>query len=308
VSKKQIDTLSEQQLADRRLGIGGSDVGAILGLSPWKSPLDVYYEKIGEAGPSMASERMYWGQRLEAVVAEEYCARHQRQVRRKKQTIVDKRRPWMRANIDRIVLRLDRLLECKTTGERNADQWGEPGSDQIPTLYMAQCQHYLVVTELPAIDVAVLIGGQEYRDYTVESDPEIRDMLIEEEHRFWHEHVEARVPPAPRSVEEAARLWPRHSDASAIATPEVEDACRRLAEIKAAKSELEREEKERKLEVEQAMGEAGVLLDADGRRTLAAWKHEQRSSIDTKALKSEQPEIAERYQRTTDMRRFLLKT
>lgn len=303
----KIDTLTEQQLADRQLGIGGSDVAAILGLSPWKSPLDVYLEKVGEAGPIAANERMYWGQRLESIVADEYCTRHDRQVRRKRQTVVHKQYPWMRANIDRIVVNLDRLLECKTTGERNADRWGEPGSDEIPELYMAQVQHYLVVTGRQVADVAVLIGGQEYRDYTVEADREIRDLLLEEENRFWHDHVEARIPPAPRSVEEAARLWPSSRAAEVFATPEVEAACARLAEIRDEKKALEADEKEQKLLIQSQMGEADTLRDPDGRRTLATWSSNEQRALDTKALRAQYPELAEQFDKVTTVRRFLLK-
>jgi len=303
----KIDTLSEQQIAERQHGIGGSDVAAILGMSPWKSPLDVYLEKIGEAGYQPANERMYWGQRLESLVADEYCTRNKREVRRKHQAVVHKRYPWMRANIDRVVLNLDRLLECKTTSERNADRWGEPGSDQIPELYMAQVQHYLIVTGRGVADVAVLIGGQEYRDYTVEADGAIRDMLLEEENRFWHEHVEARVPPAPRSVEEAAKLWPKHTDASAIATADVQQAIEHLHSMREDKKEIEAQEKHWKLVVQQAMGDAGVLLDPDGKQQLVTWKHQEQRQLDTKALRNDHPELASEYERINSFRRFLLK-
>lgn len=301
------DTLTEQQIADRRHGIGGSDVAAILGLSPFKSPLDVYLEKVGEADSTEENERMYWGSRLESLVADEYSLRHDRKVRRRHQAVVHKKYTWMRANVDRIVINLDRLLECKTTSERNADLWGEPGTDQIPELYMAQVQHYIIVAQHAAIDVAVLIGGQEYRDYTVEADPEIRDMLLEEENRFWHEHVLAGVPPAPRSIEEAARLWPRHVDRSVIATDEVVAAIERLQAIKERGKEVEAEEKAAKLEIQQHMGDAGVLLDPDGRKPLATWKANEVTRLDGKRLRDEHPEIAQEYTNTTTQRRLLIK-
>lgn len=304
---RQADTLTDKQLADRAQGIGGSDVAAILGLSPWKSPLDVYLEKTGEAVPVEANERMLWGQRLEGLVADEYARRHDRQVRRKRQTIVHKRYDWMRANIDRIVIELNRDLECKTTGERNADLWGEPGSDEIPELYMAQVQHYLIVRDREVIDVAVLIGGQEYRDYTVEADAEIRDMLVEEEHRFWHEHVLAGVPPAPRTTEEAARLWPKHTDASVIADDLLAKIIEDLKGLQEKRKRLEAEEKAAKLEIQQHMGEAGTLLDPDGQKPLVTWKSTDVTRLDTKAIQKDHPDLAGRYSVTQTQRRLLLK-
>lgn len=301
------DTLTEQQIADRRHGIGGSDVAAILEMSPFKSPLDVYLEKIGEADSTQENERMYWGSRLESLVADEYSLRHDRKVRRRHQAVVHKKYTWMRANVDRIVINLDRLLECKTTSERNAELWGEPGTDEIPELYMAQAQHYLIVTGRPVIDVAVLIGGQEYRDYTVEADREIHDMLIEEEHRFWDEHVLRGVPPAPRSVEEAQRLWPKHTDRSVLADDPVVEVVNRLREVKDEQKRLEADEKDLKLHIQQYMGDAAVLFDPDGQKPLVTWKSNDVTRLDGKRLQAEQPHLAKQYMATTTQRRLLVK-
>ena len=65
----------EEWLAGRHTGIGASEAAAVLGLSRYKSPLEVYLEKIGELGPQDDSERMYWGRKLEAIIAQEYGIR-----------------------------------------------------------------------------------------------------------------------------------------------------------------------------------------------------------------------------------------
>ena len=88
----------------RKGGVGGSDVGAILGLNPWKTPFEVWLEKTGRAEPPDLSgkESVEWGNRLEPLVAEKFAEMHPEfKVLRKNCTMVSKSRPWAFANIDR---------------------------------------------------------------------------------------------------------------------------------------------------------------------------------------------------------------
>lgn len=216
-----------QWLQDRRAGIGGSDVAAILGLSPWRSPLDLYLDKTGAAEPQPDSEPMYWGLRLEDIVAAEWQERTGRKVQRINTMQRDARRPWMLANIDRAIVtpgsraRLaddgtlrgaEGLLECKTASAYSAADWqGLDGSDALPVHYAAQGMWYLAVTGQDVCEFAVLIGGQRYAMRRVERDDETIRGLVDQAEAFWRGHVLAGVPPAPRSAADAARLWRRDS-------------------------------------------------------------------------------------------------
>uniref|UniRef100_UPI00193103D1 YqaJ viral recombinase family protein n=1 Tax=Caenibacillus caldisaponilyticus TaxID=1674942 RepID=UPI00193103D1 len=71
----------DEWLRERRKGIGGSDAAAILGLNKWKSPIQVYMEKIGEIESDVSSEAAYWGHVLEDVVAREFSKRTGKKVR-----------------------------------------------------------------------------------------------------------------------------------------------------------------------------------------------------------------------------------
>jgi putative phage-type endonuclease len=64
----------DEWLAARRTGIGGSDIAAILGLSPWRTPLDVYRDKV-DGAEQPETEAMRWGRLLEDVIAREYAVR-----------------------------------------------------------------------------------------------------------------------------------------------------------------------------------------------------------------------------------------
>ena len=64
--------LSPTQLAQRRLGIGASEVGAVLGLHPYQTPLDVYLDKRGLVEPFAGNAYTRWGLKFEALIAEAY--------------------------------------------------------------------------------------------------------------------------------------------------------------------------------------------------------------------------------------------
>ena len=299
--------LTAEQLEMRRHGLGGSDAGAVAGLSPWKSPVEVYLEKVGEAPPPEENEAMYWGTVLEDTIARAYAERTGQKVQRRTQTLVHPRLPWMLANLDRVIVGDKRgpgVLEIKTAGR--PDGWGEPGTDEIPDYYMAQVAHYLAVTGYAWARLAVLIGGRDFRVYDIPRDEELIEALIEIERRFWEGHVERRVPPDPRDIKDIRALWPVDSGRVVQATEEIEDAVRELkrlkGEIKALSLLAEHHEKS----IQAYMEDAAVLEGRDG-EPIATWKTVTSRRLDTKAVKAHAPEIAEKFTKETTSRRFLLK-
>lgn len=300
--------LSVAQMQARATGIGGSDAAAVCGLNPYKSPVDVYLEKIGQSEPVEENERMRWGNLLEDVVAQEYARRTGRQVRRRNSTFRHREHDFMVGNIDRDVVGERRLLECKTADKWTLSQWGEPGSDEVPEYYLVQVAHYLAVLDYHVADLAVLIGGNDFRIYTIERDRELEASLIEREYDFWWKHVQLELPPPPSREADLRTLWPRDNGASIEATPDVEAAVERLRALKAALKQGEAEADELELAIKAHMGEGATLLvGADGRK-LATWKCAKDSSrLDAKALEAELPDVAAAYMKTVPgSRRFLL--
>ncbi len=187
--------LTEEQRAARMKGIGGSDVAAILGLSPWKTSFQLYMEKRGEfVEEDKNSELIHFGNVLEDVVANEYARRNDVKVQRRNDIIVHDEHKFMQAFIDRKVVGSKKGLECKTADKYTRGKWGEAGSDEVPESYRLQSEHYMIVTGYPEWDLAVLIGGNEYRDYTLKQDAELSEMIIEECAEFW-KRVEQGIPP-----------------------------------------------------------------------------------------------------------------
>ena len=91
-------------LEGRRTGIGGSDVAAVLGLNPWKTPLDVWNDKLGLSEDKGMSEPAYWGTVLEDTVAREFQQRTGMKVQKVTHQFVDPECDWMIANIDRAII------------------------------------------------------------------------------------------------------------------------------------------------------------------------------------------------------------
>ena len=271
-------TLTPEQLEARRHGIGGSDVPAILGLSPWRTPLDVYLEKTGEGAPAPADDSpdtpIYWGNVLEDLVAREYSKRTGHKVRRVSRQLRHKEVRIATANIDRLVVATEDgpgVLECKTA-RVSTDDWGEPGTDEVPDYYLAQVVHYLAVTGHGWADLAVLfLAERRFAIYHIRRDDELVASILDTEQRWWREHVEARVPPPPMSAEDMARMWPKDNGSQVVATPSVEAACRELAAVKAGLKKLDEQKAALESEIKGAIGEASALVDPAG-RPLATWK------------------------------------
>lgn len=190
--------LTEERKKERMAGIGGSEAAASVGLSKYQQPLGLYLIKTGEVEPPNLDdvERVHFGNVLEDVVGQEYMRREGKKVRRVNRHLAHKKYPWMLANIDRDVVGEKRGLEIKTADKWAAADFGEPGTDEVPQEYLIQCNHYMAVLDYPVWDLAVLIGGNEYRRYEIPRDEEFIEGLIEAEHNFW-QHVLSKTPPDP---------------------------------------------------------------------------------------------------------------
>jgi putative phage-type endonuclease len=298
-------TSRDAWLDQRRTGIGGSDVAAILGLSKWKTPLAVYQEKRGEVEPQPDNPAMRWGRYLEPVVRQAYADETGREVRVLPDMLRHPKHHFMIANIDGFTSD-QRIFEAKTA--RTADGWGEPGTDQIPQPYLLQVQHYLAVAQFAVADVAVLIGGSDFRLYEVPADTELQQMIIEAEAQFW-DCVQKGEPPAPISYADMQARYGRSSTpGSVLATEEVQAAVMRLHDVRTRMAQLEAEEEHYKALVMGALGDKDTLVDAQG-TVMATWKASAPAKrFDSAAFRVMHPDLYEQFVKLGEpSRRFLLK-
>lgn len=267
----------EQWLTERRKGIGGSDAAAILGLNPWRSPFDVYLDKIGEAPERAAGEAAYWGNVLEDVVAREFTARTGLKVQRRNAILQHPEHEWMIASIDReIVARPRGVLEAKTTSAWQADEWAE---DRAPDMYVVQVQHYLAVTGWSYGYLAVLIGGNKFLVAKVDRDNDLIQTIIDAEAEFWQQ-VEDHIPPSVDGSDACTAalkcLYPR-SEEQAIILPD--DARHLLSDYQAADAAVKEAAavKQRyQNELMALMGESDTAYLPGQPKPVCTWKNTER--------------------------------
>lgn len=293
--------MRDDWLRERKRGIGGSDAAAICGLSPWKSPYQVWTEKRGEnAGLQEDSEPMFWGRTLEPVIRQRYSDVTGNTVVVPTDIIRHPEIDFMLASLDGIANN-ERVLEVKTA--RMPMEWGEPGTNEIPDIYMLQVQHYLAVTKLSLADVAVLIGGSDFRIYEVPEDLELQGLLIEKETAFW-KMVQDGTPPDVTTFNDIKKRFGAASKAIQVqATPDIISAVIRLKELK----KMAKEEEELKARIMAHMADGDTLIDLD--KILCTWKVGKGSRrFDAKSFQADNPELYEKYLNESEpVRRFLIK-
>ena len=266
-------------LKDRRKGIGGSDVAAIIGINPWQTPLDVYLDKTGQTPlETPDNPAMYWGRQLEDLVAQEFALRTEKTVQRRNNSYVHPDHEFLRANLDRYIVGERAVLECKTASEWSKDEWGPNGSntdtdaDCVPMMYLCQVMHYMTVTGYHHAYLAVLIGGRDYRMYEIPYNEAIAGKLLAKCRSFWKRVID-KCPPAPVNPKDVENFFPGKDalETCATATNEIHGQLARYRELKKGISDKYAEIDELRTEITGFMGNNSVLVDEEG-KTLATWK------------------------------------
>jgi putative phage-type endonuclease len=293
----------EQWLAERRQGIGGSDVAAILGLSRFRTAVDVWLDKRGMGEPQPETDAMRFGSLLEPVVIQEFTRRTGFEVRRGLPIQKSEEHPFMLASLDGLIEDERAIVEAKTA--RTADGWGEDGSSEIPAYYHTQVAHYMAVTDAVLAYVPVLIGGQDFRIYTVDRDDAFVADLIEAEREFWEDHVLTGIPPVPTTAEDALRLWARDDGTSIEADDELAETVAKLKTLKAEIKNLEERAAFLEDRVRVAFAEHATLTH--GGQVLATCKAQAARRVDVKSLEAAHPDIASMFRRESTSRVLRLK-
>lgn len=179
--------------ARKGLCITATEIAAVLGLSPWTSRFTLWHKKAGlPSAPFEPNPAMKWGSRFEDDIAEEYTDLHPEHPLTETGTWRHKDRPWQRATPDR--LSGQRLVELKYSPQ--GDGWGPAGTDEFPVHYRCQViwqQDTLGLFE-PA-HLVVLIGGCDYREYTVEYDETDAKVMRDAAERFLDDVRQGNRPP-----------------------------------------------------------------------------------------------------------------
>ncbi|WP_436959406.1 YqaJ viral recombinase family protein [Staphylococcus xylosus] len=290
----------------RKTGIGGSDVGTILGVNKWKSPIQLYFEKIGEVKePVLDNEYIYWGNVLEDVVAQEFSKRTGKKVRRVNKMFRHPKYDFMIANIDRSVVGEEALLECKTTSEFNKDKWED---DEIPSTYLAQVQHYLAITGYKKAYIAVLIGGNRFLWKEIERDEELIKLIIDKEKDFWERYILGDEIPdmdgSDATSEFLKRKYHETLDNEKILNSEIETTIEALNAIKAEEKEVRTLKQKYENEIKATLGnnERGM-----SKNFKVSWKMQNKTSFDKNSFEKDYPDLAKKYTKESKYRVLRIK-
>lgn len=203
---------NEEWLKLRRTGIGGSDVAALLGVSPWTTRNQLYNQKAGIV-PINTDRPSNWfklevGHVLEPLIRESFANQSGFTVINDTAMYRHPEYPWMIGDMDFTVITDEGTLiggEIKTTARTNLDHWA-PGvlgkGGRIPFYYETQVRHYMAVCNIDRFVVICCYGFSEDEQIIVwvDRDYDFEEMLIEEEKRFWLENVEKRIPPEEDAI------------------------------------------------------------------------------------------------------------
>lgn len=157
----------------RRSRLGGSDMAAVIGRSPWVSPYRLWMLKAGRVRDSETTTAQSRGHYLEDGIRRWWADQNPDYEVVTGGTYTHKDRDYQLANPDGLLVKNGRpvgVLEIKTDGQDDSETWGKSGTAQIPLYYRTQIQWYLDTLGLPVAHVAVLTARLEFRHYVVKHD------------------------------------------------------------------------------------------------------------------------------------------
>ncbi len=306
-------TLTADQRDARLDGITATDVGAIVGLNPFRTRLSVWLEKTGQSPAFVETPRSRWGHILEAPIREDYEQQHNVRVE-VPTTMRHPKSPWRIATPDGLVYpegfaHPERGLEIKTHGRdvlwhlaSLGIEYGQPGTDEVLQHELAQCAWGMHVTGLDRWDLVAFLDGAPV-EYTIQRDDELIDMMADEAERFLVDHVRPRVPPPPDGSKEwtswLKRRWKSADRDDLIEVDGDEPTMELIAQLKDVRALLRSAETEHELykqRLKAAIGQrGGMTFTEPGRKKPSAitWRFtKDRVNVDHEAVAAEQRQLA----------------
>lgn len=185
----------------RRQGVTASEIPVILGLSPWSSPYNLYWEKTGHIDPQADTETLAWGRDLEAAILNRFARQHPELAvttgalhqhgddPRWMATPDGLAHPRRRLATNPAVRKIGSLrsrpaavVQVKTASDPH--EWGDEGTDQIPAHYLAQVRWEMHVMNVRQAFLPVLFNGRTSREYVVAQDDQDVALMVDAAQQF----------------------------------------------------------------------------------------------------------------------------
>lgn len=303
----RIDCKSRNEwLEQRAKGIGATDIAAILGISPWADSYSLWESKKNPTreGFDVDNPAIRAGRLLEDAVAKWF------QLATGNRIIKNSAGDWLAKSheADILICSPDRLyraddgavglLECKTC-RKGFDP------DNLPPHYIAQVQWQMMVTGFRRATLAWLASGIDFGCAEIEYDEEFAEKMKAAALDWWGRYMDGGEIPDPQTADTVKLRYPRPAANASVASEDEITAWRTLKEINSEIKRLDEEKKRLTDVLCAAIGPNDSLVISDecgGVETLATYKAQQSTRLDTARLKKERPDIAAEYTAKTSTR------
>lgn len=311
---------------DRSTFLGGSDAAAILGISKWTTPLQVFHEKTRSPLFEKKDKAVFQrGKRWEAPALEmlsdllEEQDGEPPQITARNQRYYDKEHPFLSCEVDFEMIRLGEPFngEIKTVHIFAAGEWGEKGDEQVPAYYLAQSQWGMGITGSKRQMLGALFGSDSILPFVIERDDETISAMRQVAVDFWNDHVLADIPPPPTTLNDMDMVLRGLRGRPVELPADVADKLQEINAIRQSAKAAAAREDELKFELYdfiraawQAPGddapEENAILRLDG-QVIATLGKQKQTRIDVEALRKNEPAIAAKYSKENVFRSLRFK-
>ena len=292
----------EEWLALRQNFIGGSDAGAVIGMNQYKSAYALWAEKTGKIPGFEGNLTTEVGAYLEDFVAGLFERETGKKVRRKNRMMVNEEYPFACADVDRVVVGENAIVEIKTTNSFPAMRKFKNG--EYPESWYCQMTHYLAVGGYDKAYLAVLIECRDFQIFELNRDEAEIKALMAAEAEFWA-HVGNNTPPpvdgSPATSEALSAVYP-DSTGDSVSLMAYEAELQQYMALSKQIKELETLKDEVANRVKLFMGDSGKGESAGYK---VSWTSSSRSSFDQKKFAADHKDMdLSAYQKTSSYRTF----
>ena len=280
----------EEWLALRRQYIGGADAASVVGLNDYQSPYALWCEKRGVTPPFEGNLRTEVGTFLEEFIARKFEQETGKKVQNCNFSLINDEYPWAMADVDRMVVGEDSLLEIKSTSSLSLKHYR---NGDYPARFYVQVMHYLAVTGKSKAYLAVLIGNSDFKIFEIERDEAEIDALMDAEKQFYGYMTSGNPPPidgsdSTREALQAQQSEPPEEEPEPADLSDKKQVLDTLMEINAAIEQLESQRDAIKNQLIESIGDS---WHGNCSGYSISYKPQTRKTFDWKKLQKERPEI-----------------
>ena len=249
---------SETWLELRRQGLGASDMAAVMGVSPYKTPYQLWAEKTGMTPEQKVGDAARRGVILEDAVGQYYEQERGVKLRKSNGIVRLKKHPRIMASLDRtIVGETKGIVEIKTSASPRWSMW------PVPPEVMIQVHVQMGIVGAEWCDVVALLGGLVFKIERVEFDAQLW-AEIQRSAMLFLEAIDNKTPPQLEALDAQAYAiaTPQESDEFVEADNSLENVYRQLREVNAELHFLEEKKGSLEIILKEAIGNKAGLAGA----------------------------------------------